>query len=213
MKEEKLIELIKKVHDQAKIFKSRKIKGLSDEKRHDLIKRDEQKWMWTTQNKLGWSIDKIGSVFGRDPRSVKRAINKVQPPQGQHQKTTPNPNLIKHYTELSITGLILASNFESYLNAPGTDDDFTGKIGDVAYGGWLNLIGGVRDALSVEMNKVDKRIASNVLLHIKLEFPELTEIEDWAELTDYKITKNFIERLRLKANRGDFMGKCPDCPH
>jgi hypothetical protein len=80
-------------------------------------------------------------------------------------------------------------------------------------GGWLNVVGGVRDALSVEMYQVDKRIASNLLLHIKLEFPELTEIKEWAGLTDDKITKNFVERLRLKANRGDFTGECPDCPH
>jgi len=117
-----------------------------------------------------------------------------------------------HFTELSITALTLASNFESYLNAPDTDV-VIGKIGDVVGGGWLNVIGGKPDAQSVEMYKVDKRIASNLLLHIKPQFPELTEIKDWIELTDDKITKTFVERLRLKANRGEFMGKCPDCPH
>ena len=115
-----------------------------------------------------------------------------------------------HQQELSITTLTLASNLESYLNALGSTGDFTGKIGDVVYGGCLDVID---DALlSVEMYKVDKRIASNLLLHIKLEFPELTEIKDWAELPDDKITRNFVESLRLKANHGDFMGKCPACP-
>ena len=57
-----------------------------------------------------------------------------------------------------------------------------------------------------------KRIAPNLLLHIKPEFPELTERKDWAELTDDRITKNFVERLRLEVTQGRFSGTCPDCP-
>ncbi|MCX5998157.1 MAG: hypothetical protein NTU41_00810 [Chloroflexi bacterium] len=118
----------------------------------------------------------------------------------------------QHYTELSTTGLVLASNLDSYLGELGTDELGTdSEVGDVVYGGWLNLMGGERDALSVEMHKVDKRIASNLLLHIKVEFPELTEIKDWAELADDKITKNFVERLRLKVTQGRFSGTCPGC--
>lgn len=119
-------------------------------------------------------------------------------------------NIRQHHTELSTTGLVLASNLNSYL------DWGTGSIiGDVVYGGWLNEIDGTRDALSVEMYQVNRPIAFNLLFHLKgeaEEFPELTDVKDWAGLANDKITKDFVERLRLKANRGDFTGKCPACP-
>ena len=80
------------------------------------------------------------------------------------------------------------------------------------YGGWLNDIDGILDALSVEMHEVDKSVALHLLCHLKEEFPELTDIKDWAEFNNDKITKDFVERLRLRAYRGDF-GKCPACPN
>jgi hypothetical protein len=67
--------LIKKIEDHAKIFKSRAIKSPTDYKRHDLIERDEQKYMIMARAELGWSFAKIGSVFNRDPRTV---VKKVQ---------------------------------------------------------------------------------------------------------------------------------------
>lgn len=66
--------LIKKTSDQAIKFKSRKTMGHEDDKRHDLVEPDEQKWMWTAKNKLDWSYTKIGGVFKRDWRTVKKAI-------------------------------------------------------------------------------------------------------------------------------------------
>ena len=98
-------ELINKIENQASIFKSRKIIGHGDAKRHDTIKRDEQEWMWTAQNKLGWSYDKIGSVFSRDARSVKSAIERYKPPGEQYQKTIRNPVLIKHFNEIAEAGI------------------------------------------------------------------------------------------------------------
>jgi hypothetical protein len=116
----------------------------------------------------------------------------------------------RHFRELSIIALIIVLNLNSYL------DWGTGSIiGDVVYGGWLNEIHGTRDALSVEMYQVNRPIAFNLLSHLKGEageFPELTDVKDWAGLANDKITKDFVERLRLKANRGDFTGNCPACP-
>ena len=117
----------------------------------------------------------------------------------------------RHHLDLSTTALTLASNLESYLHNFGTDFDST--VGAVVYGGWLNEIDGIRDALSVEMHQVNKPIALNLLYHLKEEFPELANISDWTELTSDKISNDFIARLKLKANRGDFMGKCPACPN
>jgi len=113
----------------------------------------------------------------------------------------------KHFAELSVTALILASNFESYLDNFGTG--FDSAVGDVVYGGWLDDIG---DMLSVEMREVDRPLALNLLYHLKEEFPELANISDWDQLTSAKMSHDFIARLKLKANRGDFMGKCPACP-
>ena len=102
---------------------------------------------------------------------------------------------------------MLASNFESYLDNFGTGSDST--VGDVVYGGWLDDI---HDALSVEMREVDKSAALNLLYHLKEEFPELANISDWSQLTGDKISYDFIARLKLKANQGDFVSNCPACP-
>ena len=45
--------LIKKIEEQAKKFKLRAQKGRGDEKRHDAVRPDEQKWMWTAHHELG----------------------------------------------------------------------------------------------------------------------------------------------------------------
>jgi len=112
----------------------------------------------------------------------------------------------KHFAELSVTALILASNFESYLDNFGTGLD--SAIEDAVYGGWLVEIGGP----SVLMRGVDRPLALNLLYHLKGEFPELADISDWGQLTSAKMSPDFIAQLKLKANRGDFMGKCPACP-
>ena len=48
----------KKIEDQAKVFRSRAVKGALDLKRHDLIQPDEERAMWTAYSKLGWSFAK-----------------------------------------------------------------------------------------------------------------------------------------------------------
>lgn len=71
MKQEKLNNRMLKY---AKEFKLRALEGFGDEKRHDLVKGDEQKWMWIAYKQLGWSFAKIGSVFNRDRRTTKKAV-------------------------------------------------------------------------------------------------------------------------------------------
>ncbi len=116
----------------------------------------------------------------------------------------------EHFQKLSVALLALALNFESYLNNRGFG--FPGTIGEVVYGGSLNVIGRAPDALSIEMREVDRPLALNLLLHLKQEFPELANISDWAQLTGDKISRDFVARLELKANRGDFVGNCHLCP-
>jgi len=79
--------LVKKIEAQAKKFKLRVQKGRGDAKRHDGVRPDEQKWMWTAHHELGWSFAKIGSIFNRDPRTVQKAIAAYKP--GGQKKRPP----------------------------------------------------------------------------------------------------------------------------
>ena len=120
-----------------------------------------------------------------------------------------DPEQAKHFQELSIALLALASNLESYRDQIGTDP--RSRVGDMVYGGWLNVIDGTPDMLSVQMREVDRPLALNLLLHLKQEFPELASSSDWTQLTGDKISHDFIARLELKATRGDFVGNCHLC--
>lgn len=76
MKEDRLV---RKIEERAKKFKLRAQKGRGDEKRHDAVRPDEQKWMWTAHHDLGWSFAKIGSIFNRDARTAQKAISTYKP--------------------------------------------------------------------------------------------------------------------------------------
>ena len=112
----------------------------------------------------------------------------------------------QHYAELSIEALTLASNFERYLDNLGTA---SGKIGNMVYGGEVHDIGSGRD---FTMERIDKSVATNLLFHLREEYPELHALNEWADLTGDRITPDLIKRLRLKAYQGDFKGKCKYCP-
>ncbi len=67
--------------------------------------------------------------------------------------------------------------------------------------------------LTPEMQKIDTRLAINLLYHLKeeKEFPELANIGDWAQLTSDKTSSNLIAGLRLAASQVHFVGNCPGC--
>ena len=106
MKEDRLI---KKIEEQAEKFKLRIQKGRGDEKRHDAVRPDEQKLMWTAHHDLGWSLAKIGSIFNRDPRTVQKAIATYKPT-GQRKQPpgeVPEPPLGFDQSQwTSLTGMI-----------------------------------------------------------------------------------------------------------
>jgi len=101
--------LIKKIEEQAEKFKLRIQKGRGDEKRHDAVRPDEQKLMWTAHHDLGWSLAKIGSIFNRDPRTVQKAIATYKPT-GQRKQPpgeVPEPPLGFDQSQwTSLTGMI-----------------------------------------------------------------------------------------------------------
>jgi hypothetical protein len=76
---------IKNTLDKAKIFKSRAIRSPEDLKRHDRIRRDEGNAMRVAYEQLGWSFDKISTVFDRDPRAVAKMISESSKLKDEHK--------------------------------------------------------------------------------------------------------------------------------
>jgi len=70
--------LVKKVEEHANKFRLRAFISPSDRKRHDHTRQDEKNWMGIAHNQLGWSYAKIGSEFNRDPRVVKKTVQKFE---------------------------------------------------------------------------------------------------------------------------------------
>lgn len=83
MDKEKLAE---NIFTQARGFKKRANKSVKDQKRHDLLMRDEKRAMHDAYSILGWSWAKIGSVFDRDPRSVKKFVENYKPKENGNVK-------------------------------------------------------------------------------------------------------------------------------
>ncbi len=111
----------------------------------------------------------------------------------------------QHSSELTTTALIIASNLEKIRNAPpeSLGDPFGHtiyKVEEKVYGGWWVYEDRAR------LGNVDRTVAAELLKRLKEEgeFPELAEIEDWAELKDDQITEDFIQRLISRAHRGKF---------
>ena len=118
-----------------------------------------------------------------------------------------------HRTELSHAALAIACNLKTYRE-PLICWKNPDQIGELVYGGTMYKIlpSPLNSGQVVQLEKVDENMALNLLAHLQQEFPELASIDDWVDLADCKITEDFIQRLNLKGYRGDFNGKCKDCP-
>ena len=117
----------------------------------------------------------------------------------------------RHFEELSITALKIASNLSRYHRNLMTVHDSSFSVGSLVYGGHMYEMLSPNSGLSVELPQVDKTLALYLLSHIKREFPELANITDWTELTNDKITEGFLQKLTHKAHKGNFKGTCPGC--
>lgn len=105
--------------------------------------------------------------------------------------------------ELQITALIIASNLEKIRSAPSQSlgDPFGNtvyRVEEKVYGGWW-----VHEDRA-KLGDVNKIIAVRLLQTLKKEgeFPELTNIQDWAELEEDDNTEEFIQRLITRTHRG-----------
>jgi hypothetical protein len=70
--------LEKKIEQQAADFRKRVGKKDPLNRRHDIIKKDEEKVMRCAFQKLGWSYARIGGLFDRDPRQIRRHLENIQ---------------------------------------------------------------------------------------------------------------------------------------
>lgn len=107
--------------------------------------------------------------------------------------------------ELQTIALIIASNLEKIRNAPpeSLGDPFGHTVytmGEKVYGGWW-----VHEDRA-KLGDVDRKVAAELLKRLREEgeFPELADIEDWKELSEAKVTEDFIQRLNSRAHRGNF---------
>lgn len=117
----------------------------------------------------------------------------------------------RHFEELSTTALKIASNLSRYHRNLMTVHDSSFSVGSLVYGGHMYEMLSPNSGVSVELPQVDKTLALYLLSHIKREFPELANITDWTELTNDKITEDFLQRLTHRAHKGNFKGTCPMC--
>ncbi len=109
-----------------------------------------------------------------------------------------------HSIELADTAILVAKDLDRYrkepscLGSPHTIRNAMFETSAVTELAHLDLI--------------DKEKATDLLCHLKAEFPELWDLNDWCNLEDDLITASFVNRLELKAHEGKFRGRCPHCP-
>ncbi|MBI4256918.1 hypothetical protein HY626_02580 [Candidatus Uhrbacteria bacterium] len=125
------------------------------------------------------------------------------------------PEVVVHYSELSIAALKLAEILDYYYKAHqfnigpliSTDFPYTTHL--------------------PESPILNKREFSNLMDHLKGEVPELVSIAEYPsackqyfarnsksenEMPTAAITGDLILKLKLMANQGSLTGRCPDCP-
>lgn len=114
-----------------------------------------------------------------------------------------------HFAELSRTALMLADVLDHYReNYTGiTPYVYPEGLKQVPLGTFLSSISSSDRGPALEMVKI-----SNLFYHLKADIPELAEISDWSNLTPGEITKELVLEIRRRGNKGEFYGKCPDCP-
>jgi hypothetical protein len=111
-------ELTKRIEEKAKVIRSRANRSLNDGKRHDQFERDEIKWMRIARRKLDWSYRKIGAVFLRDWRTVKKRVDG-----DQVRRRTAGPRLVigNHVNCFLTDGLDFARFASVQVSASGVE--------------------------------------------------------------------------------------------
>ena len=93
---------------------------------------------------------------------------------------------------------LIISNLEKYLGESATILRYSDKLEHTVYGN------GSAPAILANLKSIDEKAAKKVLKRIKEGFPDLADIDDWANLPHERISEDFIQRLISKAHRGGF---------
>jgi hypothetical protein len=210
----KLEKLIKKIEGQAKVFKSRAVKSPNDQKRHDLVKKDEQKWMWTAHSKLGWSFIKIGGVFTRNPRTVERVVKQKEDSSSLDitKVKFPPPRFDKHCGDLAEVAKELY-DIQQYIRAYENSETFSvSQHGDDA--GFLDFNPPpkrepILDSFAGNTVAVNYSLIPDFLQHLSQDFPRL-DLNDWKKVREQKLPEDVFERLKYLKNSARF-NYCPAC--
>lgn len=118
----------------------------------------------------------------------------------------------RHFKDLAETMIAIAKNLEKYRKVDAAHIGSPNTVGPAVYG---------EDCVAstlVDLDKVDREKATDLLFHVKATFTELQGLnrqnkqKDWCNLEDDLITASFVNRLELKAHEGKFKGRCPHCP-
>ena len=210
----------KKIKDQASRFKSRASKGLSDEKRHDRIQRDEQKSMWIAHNQQGWSYAKIGGVFNRDPRTAKKAIENYKPNgESLHKEKMPEKvRLEDHCDDLAQLAEVVAHQVFRLLRY--RSDDNVEALGNIVEGlsFWDKRSGqplseNIDPLEEFEYEKahpIDRYLARCLLAHYKDKFKGLP-FKAWEKVSMANVNQELLDNLKLLQYSQAFE-LTPDCP-
>ena len=118
----------------------------------------------------------------------------------------------RHFEDLTETMLLIAKNLEKYRKVDAARIGSPNTVGPAVFG---------EDCVAstlVDLDKVDREKATDLLFHVKATIPELQGNnrkripKDWCDIEDDAITASFIVRLEKMAHEGKFKGRCPHCP-
>jgi len=118
----------------------------------------------------------------------------------------------RHFEDLAETMLLIARNLEKYRKVDAACIGSPNTVGPAVFG---------EDCVAstlVDLDKVDREKAGDLLSHVKIDLPELQGLnmqdkpKDWCDIEDDAITASFVIRLERIAREGKFKGRCPHCP-
>ena len=217
MKEQRLG---KKIEDQANKFKLRRHESPNDLKRHDPIEHDEQESMWTARHRLSWSFAKIGSLFDRDPRAVKKTVQSYEPRQVPDQKPQKQldraAQLKEHFSDLAKSAKILAFRVRVLLIYASSPVTMSNNIVDGLFLWWRQNgqpVWGALDEPETDGIRVgqdiDRDLAEDLLCHFNSLYPAL-DLQDWKDVNLQSANQEVADKLSLLSRSKAFQ-PCLEC--
>lgn len=147
-------------------------------------------------------LEKLAEKYGKDPRTIERYIHDAREAQKieqskamevLHRKEAATLALAKHWEELATLAGKLVSLWDEY--------NMGHPVG--GYDGYI-----IDDPLMIEL---PSGLLSSLLIHLKNEFPEFGNINNWKELLKIDTDSELIVKLALVAHRRTLKGTCSFC--